>query len=258
MEFIPDRVLEVGPGVFVRNSVDNATWADLGPGVVVIDALEDPHLAPVIEECIQQTVGKPMRWLINTHWHADHIACNPIWARQGVTVIAHESVGPATPPGDGQPDVTFSDRYTLQPDGRPVEVEYLGGTHTPWDSVVYFPWARVLHIADLFGWGIIPLARWDERKVPRLREVLARVLDYDAAVLIPGHGPLLEKAHIARWLRYFEELVERVPAMARDGRSLDEVRAALPPPAEMRDWWRFTDWKHDYNLKMLWEAYRRE
>ncbi|MBI3911473.1 MAG: MBL fold metallo-hydrolase [Armatimonadetes bacterium] len=256
MEFVENRILELGPGVFIRNAVDNATWADLGEGVVVVDALEDPNLAPVIQNCIRAAVGKPMKWLINTHWHADHTACNPIWARQGVTVITHESVGPPTLPGDGRPDITFHDRYTLRPGERAVEVEYLGGTHTPWDSVVYFTWAKVLHVADLFGWGMIPLARWDEQKVPRLREVLGRVLAYDADVLIPGHGPVLTRNHIRRWLQYFEELLAQVPAMARARKSLAEVAAALPPPEDMRDWWRFVDWKHGYNLKMLWEAYR--
>ena len=44
-------------------------------------------LAPVIEGAIRETTGKPLKWLINTHWHPDHIACNPAWAAKGVTII---------------------------------------------------------------------------------------------------------------------------------------------------------------------------
>ncbi|MDQ2733186.1 MAG: MBL fold metallo-hydrolase, partial [Armatimonadota bacterium] len=80
IEFKEDQVFAVGPGVFLREAVDNCAWADLGDGVVVIDALEDPGMDPVIRKAVAETVGKPIKWVINTHWHADHIACNPAWA----------------------------------------------------------------------------------------------------------------------------------------------------------------------------------
>lgn len=254
MEFVENRVFEIGPGVWIRNAVDNSVWADLGDGAVVIDGLEDPGLAPVIRQNIDETVGKPLKWLVNTHWHADHIACNPAWAAAGATVVAHDSMGPATTEHNGQPNITFADRYVLQGSERRLELEWLGGTHTQWDTVVYFPWAKVLHIADLFGWGMIPFGRWENERVPRLREVLNRVLTYDAKVLVPGHGPVLTQDHIRRWLAYFEQLLERVPPMAREGKDLEAIETALPPPDDMRDWWRFVDWKHRRNLEMMSKA----
>jgi cyclase len=251
MKFEENKILELGPGVYIRNAVDNAAWADLGDGAVEIDALEDPGLAPVIESAIRETTGKPLKWLINTHWHPDHIACNPVWAAKGVTVIAHQSCGGPTQAHNGEPNVTFQDTYVLRGADRQVECEWLGGTHTPWDSVVYFPWARVLHIADLFGWGMIPLQRMEAGKIQRLKQVLNRVLEYDAHTLIPGHGPVLKPDHIRRWLAYFDDLLERVPPLVRAGKSPDEIEAEIPPPDDMRDWWRFIDWKHGRNLKMV-------
>jgi glyoxylase-like metal-dependent hydrolase (beta-lactamase superfamily II) len=251
MQFEENKVFEIRDGVWIRNAVDNSVWADLGDGVVVIDGLEDPGLATVIQQCIADTVGKPMKWLINTHWHGDHIACNPAWARAGATVIAHESMGPATTARDGQPDIVFPATYVLQGRDRRVELEWLGGTHTPWDTVVYFPWAKVLHIADLFGWGMIPLGQMDWGKVPRLRQVLARVLEYDADVLIPGHGPLLTRDHIRRWLTYFEDLASRVPARAAAGATAEQIQREIPPPTDMADWWKLADWKHARNIQML-------
>jgi cyclase len=255
MKFEENKILKLGDGVFIRNAVDNAAWADLGDGAVEIDALEDPNLAPVVEQAINETTGKPLKWLINTHWHPDHIACNPAWAAKGVTVIAHQSCGGPTEERNGQPNITFGDRYVLEGAARRVECEWLGGTHTPWDTVVYFPWARVLHIADLFGWGMIPLARLEPQKVARLKEVLNRVLEYDADTLIPGHGPVLNREHIRRWLSYFDELLARVPAMAASGAPASTIERDFPPPADMADWWRFVDWKHRRNLEMA-AAYR--
>ena len=249
--WVPDEVFEIRDGVWIRNSVDNSVWADLGDGVVAIDGLEETALAPVIQAEIQRTVGKPFKWLINTHWHGDHIACNPIWARDGVTVIAHESMGPPTAEHDGRPDICFASTYALQGSEREVHIEWLGGTHTQWDSIVHFPWARVLHIADLFGWGMIPLGQMDWRKVPRIHEVLTRVLEYDADIFIPGHGPLLTPEHIRRWIVYFDDICERAPAMAAAGRSERDIQETIPPPADMTDWWKFTDWKHERNLHLL-------
>jgi hypothetical protein len=91
----------------------------------------------------------------------------------------------------------------------------------------------------------------EQQKITRLHDVLNRVLEYDAETLIPGHGPLLKPAHIRRWLVYFDDLLEQVPPLARAGKSEEEIAAAIPPPADMADWWRFVDWKHGRNLKMV-------
>lgn len=251
MEFVEGEIRELGPGVFIREAVDNCVWADLGDGVVVIDALEDAGLAPVIQQAIAETVGKPMRWLINTHWHGDHIACNRAWARAGATVIAHESCGRATNQRDGQPDINFKDRYVLQGAERQAELEWLGGTHTPADTVVYFRWAKVLHVADLFGWGLFPLQEINPRTVARMREVIQRVLSYDAGVVIPGHGPTLTLDHLRRWLAYFDDMLERVPELKAERKSVEQIAQAAPPPGDMQDWWRFVAWKHRHNIEQI-------
>ncbi len=258
IDFRENEVFEVGPGVWIRNMVDNAAWADLGSGVVIIDGLDPADDAPMEQQIpidIANTAGKPIRWLVNTHWHPDHIGFNPAWARLGATVIAHETVGPAQSDANGQPNITFSDRYRLEGEGRHLEIEYLGGTHTIWDSVVYFPWARVLHIADLFGWGMIPLSRYDQSKIDLLRRHLARVLEYDADTYIVGHGPLVRPQHIVRWLEYLDYLLATVPSLARAGKDVDTVERHVPIPDDMADWWKLAAWKHRHNLTLLVKEY---
>jgi cyclase len=254
IEFRENEVFEVGPGVWLRNMVDNCAWADLGDGVAVIDALDPADDAPMEQQIprdVQKTTGKPMKWLVITHWHPDHIGFTEPWARQGATVVAHESCGPAQEEANGQPNVTFKDRHVLKGGERHLEMEWLGGTHTPWDSVVFFPWARVLHIADLFGWGMIPLAKYDPAKVDLLKQHLQRVLEYDADTYIVGHGPLAKPEHIRRWLAYVEDLEQRVPELARAGRSLDDIEQQVPVPTDMQDWWKLSAWKHRHNLQIL-------
>ena len=249
--FRQDEVRELAPGVWVREAVDNCAWADLGDGVVVIDALEEPEMDAVIRAAIAETAAKPLKWVVNTHWHKDHIACNPAWAALGATVIAHESCAPATPGRDGNPDITFAHRYTLHGAERSVELEWLGGTHTPADTIVYFPWARVLHIADLFGWGLFPLQRVTPVTTARMVEVVERILTYDATVVICGHGPTLTLDHLRRWLVYFKDLTEKAEEWRAQGKDGAELKTLVPPPSDMQDWWRFVDWKHAKNLDQL-------
>ncbi|MCA1596722.1 MAG: MBL fold metallo-hydrolase [Chloroflexi bacterium] len=251
--FKENQVFAVGPGVYVREAVDNCAWADLGDGVVVIDALEDAEMESVIRADIASTVNKPLKWVINTHWHKDHIACNPAWARLGATIIAHESCAPASKERDGRPDITFQDHYTLKGSERTVELEWLGGTHTPADTVVHFPWARVLHIADLFGWGLFPMQRITPATIDRMRAVINRILTYDVDTLICGHGPTLTPAQLRRWLEYFDDIMARAPDWRQSGMDIAALKAQTPPPADMQDWWRFAAWKHARNLEMVTE-----
>lgn len=258
IEFRENEVFEVAPGVWLRNMVDNSAWADLGDGVAVIDSLDPVDDAPMetqIPADIVATTGKPLKWLVNTHWHPDHIGFNGPWARLGATVVAHESCGKAQGERNGQPNITFSSTYVLQGSERRLELEWLGGTHTPWDTVVYFPWARVLHIADLFGWGMIPLVAFDQAKVDLLKRHLARVLEYDAHTYIVGHGPLVQPAHVRRWLAYVDDLQARVGDLARQGKDLEAVKAAVPVPDDMSDWWKLAAWKHEHNLRITWRHF---
>ena len=248
MQFIENEVKEVGPGVWIRVAVDNISWCDLGGFAAVIDALEDPTQADVVRGLIKETTGQDLKWVVTTHWDKDHIACNPQWRREGAIVIAHESCVQSAGDWEGRPDVSYSQNAALRGSGeRRIEMQWVGGTHTQWDSILYFPHARVLHVADLFGWGLIP-CRPTPGKVSRLWDVLNYVVAFEVDAVICGHGPVTSIANLRRFLAYFDELLKQVPPLVRKGLSLDEIEAQIPPPDDMKDWWRFVDWKHRRNL----------
>jgi len=81
------------------------------------------------------------------------------------------------------------------------------------------------------------------------------VLEYDADTYIVGHGPLVKPEHIRRWLAYLDDLLQRVPPLAKAGKSLDEIEREVPVPADMQDWWKLPDWKHRHNLQLLAKHY---
>lgn len=254
-EWIENEVKEVGPGVWIRVAVDNISWYDLGEGAAVIDALEDATQADVVRALIKETTGQDLKYVVTTHWDADHIACNPQWKREGASVIAHQSCAESAGKWVGRPNITYPETATLTGAGnQTIEMRWVGGTHTPWDTILHFPAARVLHIADLFGWGLIPCKPTPE-KVERLREVLGIIKSYDVDAIICGHGPTLDMSCIVRFEEYFEEMLEKVPPLLGQGLSVEEVEKQVPPPADMENWWRFFAWKHAKNIELIAEHY---
>jgi cyclase len=250
-EFVENQVKEVGPGVWMRVAVDNIAWYDLGNGAAVIDALEEPDQADVVRGLIKETTGQDLKYVVTTHWDKDHIACNPQWKREGASVIAHESCAAAAGDWEGRPNLTYPGTAVLLGEGeRVIEMRWVGGTHTPWDTILHFPAARVLHIADLFGWGLIP-CKPTPQKIARLREVLEVIRSYDVDAIICGHGPSLDMSCIERFDSYFEEMLEKVVPLAAQGKTVEEIEAEVPAPEDMAHWWRFTDWKHKKNIELI-------
>lgn len=254
--FEENQIIEAGPGVWMRVAIDNIAWCDLGRKTAVIDALEDPTQADVVRALIQQTTGKDLHYIVQTHWDADHIACNPQWKREGAVAIAHQSCADSAGDWEGKPDLSYPDEAILNgEDGKSIHMKWWGGTHTPWDTILHFPGARVLHIADLFAWGLIP-CKPTEEKIDRLREIYDAILAYDVDAILCGHGPILTLEHIARMREYLEGMLETVPPLLRAGKTPDVVAKHVLPPDDMRHWWRFTDWKHEHNIKLIAENWQ--
>lgn len=251
MSFETDVVLKLAPQVWMRNAVDNCLWADLGGGALVVDALEDRAMCPIIPEDVETTSGQKMRWVVNTHADTDHITCNAAWADMGATVVGHTAIRAAMGEVPGRPTVTFDDRYTLEGDREEARLEWVGGAHSPGDTLVWFPWAGVIHVGDLFLWGLLPIAEISRNRRDRLVYALNRVLETDANVIVCGHGPVLEPRHIRRFLVYLDQLYDTVKALQAQDLSREDIHRAFPPPDDMYDWWRFRDWKHHHNVNIV-------
>lgn len=250
VEWIENEVVEAGPGVWMRVAIDNIAWANLGNGAAVLDALEDPEQADVVRALIKETTGQDLNWIVQTHWDVDHIACNPQWKREGAIAVAHQSCADSAGDWEGRPDISYDDKAVLKGAAEEIQMKHVGGTHTPWDTLLYFPNARVLHIADLFAWGLIP-CQPTRAKIERLREIYDLIATYDVDKILCGHGPVLTPAHIERMREYFEEMLRVVPPLLASGKTVEEIEKEVLPPTDMEHWWRFTTWKHAHNIKLI-------
>ena len=232
------KVVTVAEGLWVRVAVDNIAWIDLGEFAIVIDALEQAHLADEVFAAIAEALGdKPIRYLLNTHIHYDHIALNSAFKKRFGTEIVDSATG------------------RLGPDGRwfagslrRVQMLHTPGCHTAEDCIVWVPQDKALFVGDIFGWGLIPLSGpLTGRSLKLLEDTYTRLIDFDAATVVPGHGPLCTTAELKRQLSYHHWLIDQA-RQAGD--------AEIAPPPDMHDWWRFLDWKHQDSAAKVTAAVR--
>jgi cyclase len=233
------EVIEVAEGFYVRQAVDNIAWMDMGDGMLVVDALEQDHLEKDVLAAMQRTVpDTPVRTVLNTHTHHDHIALNNAFAQHfGADIFNMRDA-----------EIPKGGRWFEGPK-RKVRMIPVPGIHTDTDCLVWGQTDRVLFTGDLFGWGLIPTEK------PLVKEVLSdiegvynQMLDLHPETVIPGHGPVCTAAELKRWLEYFHWLIAEVKRLKQEGRSDAEIRSQLTAPEDMADWWRFTDWKHEDSL----------
>ena len=242
------KIITVADGFYVRQEVDNITWMDMGEWGLAVDALERAELEEEVFDAIAATLGdNPVRYLLNTHTHYDHTALNAAFRRRWGTEIINQRTAPLPPEG----------RW-FEGAVRRVGMLPAGGCHTREDCVVFSPGDGALVVGDIFGWGLIPLeSPLDAEAVALLERTYGRLIEFGAATVVPGHGPLCTTAELVRWVEYFRWLREGVRRGCDEGADDAQIARGLAPPEDMKDWWRFVDWKHEDSLGKVLAAARR-
>jgi cyclase len=212
-------------------------------GVLMIDC-QYAGLTDKIRAAIAAISDKPIRWLINTHWHSDHTGGNENLAKAGVRIFAHENVRkrlssnqsifgnevPASPKA-ALPVVTFDEGMTFHLNGQEIELFYIPCAHTDGDILVRFVGPDVLHMGDIYFEGMYPfidLASGGsiDGMIKGVDQVLA-MIDSDT-IIIPGHGPISNKEKLQGYRKMLAAIRDRVAQHLKDGKSLEEILAAKP------------------------------
>ncbi|KPK84888.1 MAG: hypothetical protein AMJ81_04620 [Phycisphaerae bacterium SM23_33] len=240
------KIVTVGEGFQVRVAVDNIAWIDLGEYALVVDALEQPQLEAEVFAAIRSALGdRPVKYVLNTHPHGDHTALNAAFRRRFGAEIINQRTSRLPPQG----------RWFEGPRRRVLMLP-TPGCHTDADCCVWVPDDRALFVGDIFGWGLIPTGNLDAATARLLVDTYARLIEFDAATVIPGHGPLCTTAELKRWVEYFRWLIDRVSQACAAGESDRQITKQVAPPQDMRSWWRFLLWKHEDSLGTVLQAVR--
>jgi cyclase len=221
-------------------------------GLIVVDTFVAPAW-PKLEESLK-TLGRPVKFVINTHWHFDHTDNNAPLHAGGATLVAHENtkrrmsqpqhvamleldVPPS--PTAALPERVFKDGWTREANGARLEVSHVAPAHTDTDVIVRFERLNVLHAGDVFFNGRYPLIDWSTGgKIDGMIAAADRLLGMAAAdtMIVPGHGPLATKTDLVKYRDMLSTASDRVRTLKTAGKSLEECVAAKPFTDLDGDW----------------------
>ena len=208
-----------------RNASHYSVFAVTPAGVIATDPI-NADAARWLEAEIAQRFKQPVRYLVYSHDHADHLA-------DTATVVAHDNAK-ATIVGERRPtavpQVTFSDRLTLELGGTMLELVYVGKNHSDNSIVMRFPRERLLFAVDFIPVNSYSFRDFPDAYLPDWIESLRRVEAMDFDVLVPGHGPLGTRANVTMFREYLQDLRSEVVRYARDGKSVDEMKQLITLP----------------------------
>ena len=213
--------------------------------VFVIDDQFAP-LTPKIQAAIAKLSSKPVKFLLNTHWHFDHTGGNENLGKAGAVIVAHENVrkrlsaegfiaffGMKTKPEPeiALPVVTFTRDVTFRLNGDELVVTHVPRAHTDGDSIVEFKKSNVVHMGDTFFNKLYPFI--DTSSGGSVAGVLAaadRVLKMagDDTKIIPGHGPLGTKADLKAYRDMLAAISASIQGQIKRGKTLEQVVASRP------------------------------
>lgn len=220
-----------------------STGAD---GTLLVDD-EYSALSGKLTAAIGKLTDRPVRFLVNTHWHDDHSGGNEAFGKAGALIIAQDNsrrrmmsdqvmslYGPqAAYPPVGQPKISFSASMQLHVNGDTIDLLYLGPAHTDGDALVFFRERNVLMTGDLFvGYPYRP-PYFDDANGGSLEGMMAAAqaivdLTDDKTTVIPGHGDPAARADVAKYRAQLVDIRDRIKRAIARGESEDAVVASNP------------------------------
>jgi glyoxylase-like metal-dependent hydrolase (beta-lactamase superfamily II) len=240
------KVTKVAGSVYMLEGAGGNIGASVGEdGIVVVDDQFAP-LADKIQAALKGITDKPIRFIINTHYHGDHTGGNAYFQKQA-PIIAHDNVRKrlesggeagtggsmhfeAKPqPKEALPIITFDHDVTVHLNGEDIRALYFPAGHTDGDSVIFFPKSNVVHMGDDFvtyGFPFIDVLAGGSINgmIDGVEKVIAQAPP--DVKIIPGHGPISNLDDVRAYLAMLKATRDVVAKALKEGKTLDQMKQA--------------------------------
>jgi cyclase len=278
----PFTLKTVGPNVWAAidnpnaetSSAANAGFVVGEDGVAVVDTFANAEAATQLLAEIRRRTKLPVKFVINTHYHADHVSGNRLFMDLGAVVVAHRHVrdwihtenlrmltaaagnGVVNPElrarmeGFAAPTVVFEDAATLYLGSREIRIRSLPG-HTGSDSVVLVPDAKVMFTGDLFWQHSVPNTI-DASTKPWIETLYAIANDAPDYAFVPGHGEIGNAQDVAMFRAYLAHLRQWVSEAQAGGKSgAAAVDAVMPTLTAQYGQWNYFKYLAPLNIREM-------
>ena len=218
----------------------------IGPDTVFVVDDQYAQMAPKIKAAIAALTKKPVQFMLNTHFHFDHTGGNEAFGTDGAVIVAHDNVRrrmsteqlisfigarQAASPKAALPVITVPAQMSFHINGEEVHAFHVPRAHTDGDLIVHFRQGDIVHMGDTFFNGMYPFIDTSsggsaEGSIAAVDRVLANATD--KTQIIPGHGPLANKAALKSTRDMLFAVTVRIKALRAAGKSDEDIRAAKP------------------------------
>jgi glyoxylase-like metal-dependent hydrolase (beta-lactamase superfamily II) len=239
-----DEITQLADGVYLcRHQFHQSLFITTSDGVIVTDPISGDAAAWLKAE-IAKLTDKPVRYVVYSHHHSDHITGGTVFAG-GAAFVSHASarayIVDAADSLTPVPTLTFSDRMSIDLGGTHVELIYTGKNHSDNSLVVLLPKERILFAVDFIPVETVAYRTMRSDYPDDWIESLKRVEQLDFDTLVPGHGKIGRKEHVRMFRGYLEDLRTAVVEQIKKGASLEQAKQSVRLP-KYENWGRYADW----------------
>ena len=250
----------------------NASFLVTDEGVLVVDTRQHVRDGEDLIARIRKVTDKPIKWVVNSHFHADHYLGNPAFKAVGATIVAHRETAMLMQKMHAKeisrrggffksrgfdpknvalvmPDVTFDQEMTIRLGGRDIRLAYLGPGQQIGDTFVLFPHNRAVHTPGAFAqqsWANTVFTP----SVDGWIAVLRRLATMDIKTVLPAHGDVASQADSEEGARFLATLHDAVRAAIAKGMSADDTVKALTFE-QYKDWRNYE--RREHSVRSLYE-----
>ncbi len=239
-------------------------------GIVIVDDQYAP-LSEKIKGALSEISDKELSYIINTHYHGDHVGGNENLSKDGAMIVGHDNVRSRlgttfysafwdrdveAKPETYWPRTTFSNEMTFFINGEEIRVTHLPNAHTDGDALIHFKTSNVMHTGDCFvryGYPFVDIAAGGS--IDGLIAAQKKILQLadENTKIIPGHGDLASIEDVKELLEMLEATRKIVADLKENGKSLDECISANPL-AEFHERWNGNFITSDLFVRIIYET----
>ena len=246
------KATKVNGNVYMLEGAGGNIGVSVGDdGILIVDDQFAP-LADKIRAALKGLADRKLRFILNTHWHADHTGGNVAFGPEA-TIIAHDNVRKrlateqksevfksTTPPSpkEALPVITFNQSLSVHFNGEEIRAIHFPQGHTDGDSVIFFTTSNVVHLGDDFFAGRFPFVDLEsggsvEGLTRNIGDIITKIPE--GAKLIPGHGPISTIDDLKNYHRMLEQTTAIVREKIAAGKTVDQIKSE-GLPAEWAPW----------------------
>jgi glyoxylase-like metal-dependent hydrolase (beta-lactamase superfamily II) len=239
-----DEITKLDEDVYLfRHQAHQAIFVVTQEGVIVTDPISR-DAATWLQPEIAKLTDQPVRYVIYSHHHNDHITGGRVFGDQAI-FISHEAargkILKAADPSTPVPGLTFTDRMSIDLGGKHVELIYTGKNHSDNSLVVLLPQNKLVFAVDFIPVDSIAYRALPDSYLDEWIESLKQVERLDFDRLVPGHGKIGKKEHVRLFREYLEALRAAVSEQIQNSASLEEAKKSVRLP-KYEPWYGYADW----------------